>query len=851
MKKLINIAVSLAMILVILPLSVFVSSADEEYNNQQQNLFTYTFTEPNTEGENGAAIITGFVDNYKELLGDSTEIVIPDVYVNSETGIEYTCSLNATKSKFMQGNDYITKVTLPNAYSSLVTMFFKNAIALKTVVLKSSKTFSFFMNNFSGCTSLEKLYICAEDLSNTPSATVFKDVPASAIAYVKNETVKEKLVNWPGTVIIDPNMNDSGETSIIKTALQEKISEVETFLSDINKTQYNNIDELETALANAKEVYDNASATQDEVNNATIALDDARKNVTEIITTDKTALAEKIIEAETLIASIEDESKWLNVTNLKNEIVIAKGIYDDNTATQTSVDQEVKYLNTAIELCHAIPDKVLLRGWINIADNFMADKVSSDYTNGAEITQKISNAKSMLPNTANVTQAEVDEMCQYLDDLVNHRIELVPADSTSQRTALQTAIAEAELIENNNYTDESWEALQSAIDSAKEIYEIEGGLRSEYTNAKTAIQSAIDALELDPGIIEEPGNPFIKVEKNAKEAVLDTYTADENTAGSVKIKVTFDCASDVSYNPSASIELKAMVGTTESYSKFYGTDETYTNGQKGFEIELPLTSAIAEGDEVELTAYTYAWNEAADYVYGITKVEYVNEVGQILKVITDRTIALDELKADIAEAEAIEQGDYTDESFAVLQTAIGAAKLVADDAEKAVIDEAREALAKAIAGLTTESIIVTGTVSGTIKVSDENAETEMTVTAVSADGTKTSVTATSMGTYALENLEAGEYTLTISGGKYAERSYDITVAEGEIAQDVELNPYGDINGDGLVTTADVGMANSHAKGVQSLEGYKFVCADVKIDGSITTADVGMINSHAKSVSTLW
>ena len=57
--------------------------------------------------------------------------------------------------------------------------------------------------------------------------------------------------------------------------------------------------------------------------------------------------------------------------------------------------------------------------------------------------------------------------------------------------------------------------------------------------------------------------------------------------------------------------------------------------------------------------------------------------------------------------------------------------------------------------------------------------------------------------------------------------------------------------DGKITTADVGMANSHAKGVITLTDYGFACADVKTDGSISTADVGMINSHAKSVSTLW
>ncbi|MCD7727597.1 MAG: cellulase family glycosylhydrolase [Ruminococcus sp.] len=144
----------------------------------------------------------------------------------------------------------------------------------------------------------------------------------------------------------------------------------------------------------------------------------------------------------------------------------------------------------------------------------------------------------------------------------------------------------------------------------------------------------------------------------------------------------------------------------------------------------------------------------------------------------------------------------------------------------------------------------TYSVSGTISVSDEDTTTDMTVVAEAADGTETSVTATSMGEYVIEGLEAGTYTLTISGGKYAPRSYEVTVS-AELAQDVELNPYGDVNGDGKVTTADVGLANSHAKGVTTLEDYEFVCADVNIDGEVTTADVGKINSHAKGVSLLW
>ena len=145
----------------------------------------------------------------------------------------------------------------------------------------------------------------------------------------------------------------------------------------------------------------------------------------------------------------------------------------------------------------------------------------------------------------------------------------------------------------------------------------------------------------------------------------------------------------------------------------------------------------------------------------------------------------------------------------------------------------------------------TYTVSGLVKVSDEDSSTEMTVELTSEDNAKTMIPATSMGEYSITGLSAGNYTLTVSGGKYAERTYNITIKAGDLSKDLELCPFGDVNGDGKVTTADVGMANSHAKGVKPLEDYAFVCADVATDGNVTTADVGKINSHAKEVKTLW
>lgn len=56
------------------------------------------------------------------------------------------------------------------------------------------------------------------------------------------------------------------------------------------------------------------------------------------------------------------------------------------------------------------------------------------------------------------------------------------------------------------------------------------------------------------------------------------------------------------------------------------------------------------------------------------------------------------------------------------------------------------------------------------------------------------------------------------------------------------NLIGDLNGDGELTTSDVGIINAFARRVKDYTQDEFLLADVNCDGKITTADVGKINS---------
>ena len=318
---------------------------------------------------------------------------------------------------------------------------------------------------------------------------------------------------------------------------------------------------------------------------------------------------------------------------------------------------------------------------------------------------------SWLKLSTSVAQAKeykesvIGEINEYIQKQINDltssmqwRLEaLVPLDKTEVFNELQQTITTAESYGSEDFTEESYAELAKALESAKAL--TEASSFEDLALAKQAIDTALENLEIKPGIEEEAGEPFAVINKNAVETTLGEFAADEAVAGATKIKITFDCAPDVSFNQYASLEAKATIAGTESYMKFVGTDTTETAGAKGFAIELPLSNAINSGDDVKLVAYTWAWSNASDYVYGITKIEYINNVGQVVKAVTDRTLAFDELKAEIAKAELISGETYTEESFAKLTAALTAAKELPDEAEKADIEVVKTALETAVAGL--------------------------------------------------------------------------------------------------------------------------------------------------------
>lgn len=105
--------------------------------------------------------------------------------------------------------------------------------------------------------------------------------------------------------------------------------------------------------------------------------------------------------------------------------------------------------------------------------------------------------------------------------------------------------------------------------------------------------------------------------------------------------------------------------------------------------------------------------------------------------------------------------------------------------------------------------------------------------------------------YSFSDVPSGTYTMKVMKQNHVTREYTITVGTEAVTQDVKIHLIGDINGDGKISTMDVGRLNAHIRGKTSLTDYQFACADVNGDGKISTIDVGKLNAHIRGKNWLW
>ena len=274
----------------------------------------------------------------------------------------------------------------------------------------------------------------------------------------------------------------------------------------------------------------------------------------------------------------------------------------------------------------------------------------------------------------------------------------------ANKTALQEQIEEAEDRNENYYTADTWTKLQEALTSAKAVNNDDSASQTEVDEATSALKDALKAL-----VYEVEGEIYLVIGDEKIPLINLTNTADQSYWEDPYV---YD--KPLSSNPKIRVEGKDVYQILIKDSNTVGEGR----GWKG------LASNHVKSKDVSLFAASGYGNDTYKVSVGVD-----SKIFRIAIEIKDYTLPSNEaLKAILDKANAIEKGNYTDESFEALQEAIKLSTTTYQinknlwDADQAILDRATKRVEDAIAALKVNSTDKTKLQSLVDEVKDYNAE---------------------------------------------------------------------------------------------------------------------------------
>ena len=233
---------------------------------------------------------------------------------------------------------------------------------------------------------------------------------------------------------------------------------------------------------------------------------------------DKTALKAQIDRALALVPADYSATSY---NALKPILEAAQNIYSSDSVKQPEVDSETAKLKAAIDALNV--DKTKLQEQIKDA----ATKQEADYSpktwnefKNAEIKAKeINNQTSPLPK-----QSKIDAATKALQDA----IKALAVD----KTALQTSINTTNSKRKEEYTTQTWKALEEALAAANPVNADEATTQSKVNAATEKLEEAIKNLV---PLTEKPILKFVNTDKKVLDKeVVAKYSLDNPTKTKIK-----------------------------------------------------------------------------------------------------------------------------------------------------------------------------------------------------------------------------------------------------------------------------------------------------------------------------
>lgn len=255
----------------------------------------------------------------------------------------------------------------------------------------------------------------------------------------------------------------------------------------------------------------------------------------------KTALASAIREAAGKVKAEYTAESW---ATLETALNTARAVNAKASATQAEVDAAASALDTAIQNLAKAPtaDKTALQAAINGA----SEKNREDYTpeSWAKLESALNTAKEVNSKTS-ATQAEADAAASALNTAIQGLVK-AEAPAAADKTALASAIQEASLKAEKDYTAETWKNFAAALNSAKEINGKSSATQAEVDAAVASLLEASQKLAPVPAPVKAPssvkaawkGAKSIQVswKKSSNAKKYEVYRSYSRQAGYKRIK---------------------------------------------------------------------------------------------------------------------------------------------------------------------------------------------------------------------------------------------------------------------------------------------------------------------------
>ena len=377
----------------------------------------------------------------------------------------------------------------------------------------------------------------------------------------------------------------------------------------------------------------------------------------------------------------------LTLTNRKNS---------NEEATQKYIPAFI-YEWTLIGAKYVKPDLTSLNSLITQAAAL--DTSGKDAEKVARFTAALEAARAVAADK-NPTQAQVDKAYADLDEAFEALGGVVTVDKTLLNAAVTAA--EAKVAEKDTYTPASWEKVENALATAKD-------LQTSDTAKQPAINAATEALNKAVAELVKKAN------KDALDTAISSAAAltesDYTSESWSKVSAALETAKALQTNPNAT-----QKQVDDAVTALNAAIEGLVSAGGG-PSRASLITAInnAKAKKAEKDKYTAeSWQKVED---ALTAAENLAEnadqaaINKAAKDLNDALNALEEkgntpvtpdrteLNTVIGKAEALTKTEYTAESWEKVANALKAAKELAEDATQEAINAAAKDLNDAMGAL--------------------------------------------------------------------------------------------------------------------------------------------------------